>query len=103
MRAGRRLDEGDYDGGMTYPNNPPPESPPQQSAPRQPDWRPPRNDPGRGASIVGGLIMVGIGLWFFASQTLGIDLPRIDWRQAWPLILIAIGAWIVLGSLRRRR
>ncbi len=47
--------------------------------------------------------MVLIGLWFFASQTLGLDLPRIDWRQAWPVILIAIGAWIVLGSLRRRR
>ena len=90
---------------MTYPNNPPSEPPPQpQERTRPPDWRPPRsNDAGRGASIVGGLIMVGIGLWFFASQTLGLDLPRIDWRQAWPVILIVIGAWIVLGSLRRRR
>ncbi len=82
---------------MTYPNNTPPEPP------RPPAWRPPQGDRGRGASLVGGVILIVIGLWFFASQTLGLDLPRIDWRQAWPIILIAIGAWIVLGSLRRRR
>ena len=66
--------------------------------------RPARHDdPGRLASLLFGLLLLGIGLWFFADQTLGLDLPRIRWNQFWPLILIVIGLWVLLGSRRRRR
>ena len=67
-----------------------------RSQPRDPD-------PGRIATIVFGLIVIAIGLWFFADRTLGIDLPDIDWGGLWPLVLIAIGTWILLGAGRRSR
>jgi hypothetical protein len=53
--------------------------------------------------VLFGVIILLIGLWFFASQTLGLDLPDLEWGQLWPLILIAIGAWIVFGAMRRAR
>lgn len=88
----------------------PPPAPP--AAPREPPAAPPppawaptsrRDDGGRLGSIVFGLVILGVGLWFFAAETLELDMPDISWRQAWPVILIAIGAWIVLGQVRRRR
>ena len=29
--------------------------------------------------------------------------PDLDWRQLWPILLIGLGAWIVLGAVRRTR
>lgn len=58
-------------------------------------------DHGRTASILFGLVILGLGLWFLADHTLGIELPRIRWSQIWPVILIVIGLWVVLGSMRR--
>ena len=58
-------------------------------------------DHGRTASILFGLVILGVGLWFFAEHTLGIELPRIRWSQIWPLFLVIIGVWVVLGSMRR--
>lgn len=80
---------------------PPPSAPPAPPS----GWAAPRarHDDGRWGSALVGLVLVGIGAWFFASETLGLDMPDIRWRQAWPLILIVIGAWILLGQLRRRR
>jgi hypothetical protein len=60
-------------------------------------------EPGRVATIVFGLIVIAIGLWFFADRTLGLNLPDVDWGSLWPLILIAIGAWILIGAGRRSR
>lgn len=92
---------------------PPPPSatpPPAPGPPGAPTTSPPppwttrgrRDDPGRAGSVLFGLIVLGIGLWFFASQTLGLDMPDIRWREAWPVILILVGAWLILGTLRRR-
>ncbi|HUP55123.1 MAG TPA: DUF5668 domain-containing protein [Methylomirabilota bacterium] len=58
-------------------------------------------DPGRTASVLFGVVVLGLGLWFFAEYTLGYKLPRISWSQLWPVALIAIGLWVVLGSMRR--
>jgi hypothetical protein len=63
-------------------------------------WRDER-DHGRTASILFGLVILGLGLWFFVEHTLGYELPRIRWSQIWPAILIVIGLWVVLGSMRR--
>jgi hypothetical protein len=68
-----------------------------------PTHRPPPADRGRTASIVFGVILLIVGAWFFATRTLGLDLPDLDWDQLWPLILIGIGVWIVLGAVRRAR
>jgi hypothetical protein len=28
-------------------------------------------------------------------------MPRLRWSELWPILLIGLGAWIVLGSMRR--
>jgi len=67
-----------------------------------PALRPPASDSGRNASLIFGAIILILGVWFFATNTLGLDLPDLDWGQLWPVILIAIGAWIVLTAMRQR-
>ena len=49
-----------------------------------PTWRSRRDDPGRTGSIIFGVILVAVGLWFFADQTLGLDMPRLRWSELWP-------------------
>ena len=93
----------------------PPVEPPVEPLPPAVDPRPPvapvapfearsrrdDRDHGRTASILFGLVILGLGLWFFAEHTLGYELPRIRWSQLWPVFLIGIGLWIVLGTMRR--
>jgi hypothetical protein len=71
-------------------------------APPAPTWQRTAADSGRTGSVVLGVILVAVGLWFFADQTLGLVMPALDWGDLWPLIIIGIGAWIVLSSLGRR-
>jgi hypothetical protein len=81
------------------PTAPPPAAPPplppasgwQQSVDRGPGW----------GSIIFGILLIAIGLWFFAGVTLGLEMPNLHWRDLWPLIIIAIGGLIVLNSMRR--
>ena len=80
---------------------PPPGTPPPPSP--QPAWQPPPADQGRSASLILGLIILVIGGWFFATRTLGLDLPRVDWGQAWPILLIGLGLWVVWRSMQRSR
>ena len=54
------------------------------------------------AARVWGLILIGVGAWFFAEFTLGYDLPAIPWRDVWPIGLIAIGLVVILRGLTRR-
>ena len=81
------------------PTGPAPSMPPP--APPAPAWQPPPADHGRGVSLVFGVIILIIGLWYFATRTLGLDLPDLDWGQFWPVVLIAIGIWVVYRSMRR--
>ncbi|HET8787073.1 MAG TPA: DUF5668 domain-containing protein [Candidatus Limnocylindrales bacterium] len=74
-----------------------PPTPPGSPLVRRSDER-----PGRTATVVFGLIVVAIGLWFFADQTLGLDMPRLSWSELWPVLLILVGAWLLYTSLRRR-
>ena len=87
--------------GREQPFAPPPsELPPIAPPPVAP---PPRGerDRGRTVSVLFGLVILGLGLWFFTEQTLGYALPRIRWSQVWPAFLIVLGLWVVLGSMRR--
>jgi Domain of unknown function (DUF5668) len=87
------------------PSPSPPAAEPPPVAPAQPVATPARRDErdtGRIASILFGLVILGVGLWFFAEVTLGYELPRVQWSQLWPVFLIVIGLWVVLGSMRRR-
>ena len=85
----------DDPGGGT-PQPPPPPTTPNAS------WRPPRERDSNLASIVVGLILVGIGVWYFAEQSLGIRMPRIAWRDVWPVLLILLGVVVIVRSLSRR-
>jgi hypothetical protein len=100
----------------TQPSSPPPEAaqppppqPPQGAATAtassspQTTWKPRPADTGRSASLVFGVLFLIVGGWFFATTTLGLDLPDLDWGQFWPVILIVIGLAIVLRSLDRAR
>jgi LiaI-LiaF-like transmembrane region len=88
---------------------PPPPQPPQGAATAtassspQTTWKPRPADTGRSASLVFGVLFLVVGGWFFATTTLGLDLPDLDWGQFWPVILIVIGLAIVLRSLDRAR
>jgi hypothetical protein len=94
----------------TTPVTPPPDpaqaAPPQPSAPPTPpppSWQPPPADHGRGISLIFGVIILIIGIWYFATRTLGLDLPDFDWGNLWPLILIGIGVLVVYRSIQRNR
>ena len=79
---------------------------PADSGWREPAWMPPRDRdrnrrPGAFAIVVG-LVLIGLGVWFFLDRTLGMDLPRIQWSSVWPIILIVVGGLILLRSIQRR-
>jgi hypothetical protein len=80
-----------------------PVPPPPPPAAPQTTWKPRSADTGRSASLVFGVLFLIVGGWFFATTTLGLDLPDLDWGQFWPVILIVIGLAIVLRSLDRAR
>ena len=55
------------------------------------------------AARVWGLLVLGVGLWFFADITLGMDMPAIAWRDVWPVALIVVGLAVVLRGIATRR
>lgn len=77
---------------------------------REPPWFPPRDrdrarrtdrGPQLGSVIVG-LILILIGVYYFVDRTLGIPMPPIAWGSLWPVLLIVLGAVILLRSVERR-
>jgi LiaI-LiaF-like transmembrane region len=93
---------------MPPPAAPPPAPPlgapqPQPQPPAPPNGRVRRRDGGGRASLFFGVLLLLVGLWYFATRTLGLDLPRLDWGRLWPLLLIALGLWIAIRSFERRR
>jgi hypothetical protein len=79
---------------QSAPSPPPP--------PPQPTWRPPEQRDGNAASIVVGVILLAIGVWYFLDQTLGLVMPRVRWGDLWPIFLIVIGGVILIRSAGRR-
>jgi len=50
-----------------------------------------------------GLVILAVGLWFFADVTLGLDMPTVPWSDVWPLALILLGVVILARGMARRR
>ena len=76
-----------------------PAAPPQVQPP--PEWHRTRDRGPFWGPVFAGVVLVAIGLWFFADVTLDLEMPTLRWSDLWPLILIGIGGWIVLASTRR--
>jgi hypothetical protein len=55
------------------------------------------------AARVWGLLVLAVGLWFFADITLGLEMPALNWREVWPIALIAVGLAVVVRGLASRR
>ena len=77
-----------------------PTPPPAPAAPAEPSWRPPKDLGGGRASMIGGLIVIAVGIWYLLVVTLGRAMPRIAWGELWPLAIIAVGL-IVLARSRQ--
>ena len=52
---------------------------------------------------VWGLLVLAVGLWFFADVTLGLDVPAIAWRELWPIALIVLGLAVLFRAMAGRR
>jgi hypothetical protein len=50
------------------------------------------------SGIVGGLILIVVGLFFFLRKLF----PEVDFGNYWPLLLIVIGAGIIWSSRKQR-
>lgn len=59
-----------------------------------------RND--GGGLILGGILLL-VGIYYLFRQTLGFDIPDLNWNQIWPLILIVVGALVLYGAWTRSR
>jgi hypothetical protein len=90
---------------MTEPYEPPSAATPPPAGSRRDDaWRR-RNRTDRmvdTGTVIWGLILLAVGGWFFLDQTLGLDMPSIDWGTIWPVILIVIGGVVIVQGLGRR-
>jgi hypothetical protein len=74
--------------------------PPPPAIPPEPTPGPLHDERPRYGSIIVGLAILAVGVWYFADRTLGLDLPRLDADQLWPLAVIALGAWLIVRPHR---
>lgn len=56
------------------------------------------DSPKNGGSLAAGLILIGIG----AIALLARYIPQISWRTAWPVILIAIGIYLIFPKNNKK-
>ncbi len=68
--------------------------------PPEPPSGPPIADGPRYGPIIVGLAILAVGLWYFADRTLGLELPRLDADQVWPVAVIALGVWLIVRPHR---
>jgi len=54
------------------------------------------------ARVLIGLIIAGVGFYYFLTNTLGLPLPGLDWDSVWPLFVIAVGLGIASSAWYRR-
>lgn len=55
-----------------------------------------------GGFVLGGILLL-VGGYYLLQQTLGLNLPDLDWNKLWPLILIVIGGLVIYGAWSRNR
>jgi hypothetical protein len=77
-----------------------PTSLPPPAIPPEPLPGPPVSNGPRYGSIIVGLVIIAVGLWYFADRTLGLELPNLEADQLWPIAVIAVGAWLIIRPNR---
>jgi len=55
-----------------------------------------------GGLIFGGILLL-VGIYYLFQQTLGFDIPDLNWDQIWPVILIVVGGLVLYGAWTRSR
>lgn len=50
-----------------------------------------------------GVVVLAVGLWFFADVTLGLPMPTIAWRDLWPVALVLLGVFVIARGMTRWR
>jgi hypothetical protein len=75
-------------------------TPPPPAIPPEPPAVPRGTGGPRYGAIIVGLVIIAVGLWYFADRTLGLDLPRIEADQLWPIAVIGLGAWLIIRPKR---
>jgi phage shock protein C len=53
--------------------------------------------------VVFGAILLLVGGYYLLDQTIGLNLPELNWDRIWPVILIVIGAAVLYGAWTRNR
>ncbi|MGH2428811.1 MAG: PspC domain-containing protein [Candidatus Limnocylindria bacterium] len=67
-------------------------------APAEPPPRPPAWLGSGSGTVLAGIGLILLGAFFLVREYL----PAIDWGRLWPIVVIAIGAALLIGSLRGR-
>jgi hypothetical protein len=52
-----------------------------------------------GGGIILAVILIVVGGYYFLRNALGFDLGELDDQAVWPLVEIAMGAWILYRNL----
>lgn len=52
-------------------------------------------------ALILGLIILGIGVYYFLQRTLGLSMPDLDWDKVWPLLVIALGVGMLYSAWAR--
>ena len=55
-----------------------------------------------GGGIIFALILILVGAYYFLRNTLGFDLGELDEKALWPIVALALGAWILYRSVSSR-
>ena len=55
-----------------------------------------------GGIIFGGILLV-VGIYYLFQQTLGFDIPDLNWDQIWPILVVLLGVVILYENWSRRQ
>ena len=62
----------------------------------------PRRELNIGGLIFGAILLL-VGVYYLLRNTLGFDIPELNWDIIWPIIVILLGIGIVYSVWRSRQ
>jgi uncharacterized integral membrane protein len=48
-----------------------------------------------------GLVLLAVGGYFILRNTLGFDIPDLNWDMVWPLLVVCLGGAVLWSALTR--